>query len=285
MIIVKKKNIGYDNTKRFVFIISSYNSCKFIKRNLNSIKMQKYNKNKYRIIYVNDNSNDDSKNILLKFMSENKTINMDLINNKENMGPAYSRYIAYNKANDHEICIFLDGDDWLVEKETLKILSHVYKNNNIYSTFGSNFPNGRVCGEARYKNIKRETENSFFPHLRTAYAFLCKNIPKKYLKYNNEEWLKVKTDVALFISTIELCNNKYAVIKHKLMHYNMYNSINNTNTGFRNFKINPNKQKSMREKYKKYISNLKKLKPIIDKYSLTPLVSSDTASPGEKSTH
>ena len=67
----------------------------------------------------------------------------------------------------------------------------------------------------------------------------------------------------------------------------MYNSINNTNTGFRNFKINPNKQKSMREKYKKYISNLKKLKPIIDKHSLTPLVSSDTtasdtASPGEE---
>ena len=259
MIVINNNNIGYDDTKKFVFIISSYNSCQFIKRNLESIKMQNYSKDKYRIIYVNDNSSDNSTKIIFDFMSENKNINMHFLINTETMRPAFSRYVAYNKAYDDEICIFLDGDDWLVEKNTLKMISYVYNKFNIFATFGS-----MVNEDWQYKswgNYDRRKHN-YFPHLRTAYAFLCKKVPINYLKYDNKEWFKFKTDVALFTSIIELCNNKYAFIMHRFIYYNRYNSIHNPDTGYQ-CRFKTEEQKKLRALYSEYISNLNKLEPII----------------------
>ena len=259
MITIKKDSIGHDTTKNFVFIISSYNQCQFIQKNLESVKMQDYSKDKYRIIYVNDNSNDDSKNIITDFMLENKCINMKLINNEENMGPAYSRYIAYIEALDEEICIFLDGDDWLVEKNTLKMISYVYSKFDIYATFGSMVDEKHQYN--KWANFDRKKHN-FFPHLRTSYSFLCKKVPINYLKYNEKEWYKFKTDVALFTTIGELCKNKYAFIDYELLYYNRYNAINNPHRGYRC----PNKtqeQEKKRELYKDYIANLKELEPII----------------------
>ena len=156
--------INLDDTHKFVFIVSSYNSSKFIKLNLESIKMQNYNKKKYRIIYVNDYSTDNSKKIILKFMLKNKTINIELINNIKNMGPAYSRYVAYSKTLNDEICIFLDGDDWLVEKNTLKILSYVYKNYDIYATFGwFKVSSGELPPWSKWRDYNRRNQN-YFPH-------------------------------------------------------------------------------------------------------------------------
>ena len=83
----------FDFSSDFVFITSSYNQNQFVEKNLNSIKNQNYPRNKFRIIYVNDNSNDDTEKTVRKFMTRNKDINIELINNQRNMGPAYSRYI------------------------------------------------------------------------------------------------------------------------------------------------------------------------------------------------
>lgn len=287
--IIDKNKIGYDTTKKFVFITTSYNSSKYINYNLESIKVQDYSKDKYRIIYVNDCSTDDSEKILSDFILKNKTINMRVINNKQNMGPAYSRYISYNEASDDEICIFLDGDDWLINKNTLKILSYVYSNFDIYATFGSMDNNAQLINGVLHKGFarrfsmhavtdpltKKPIQNlwfksnyhrkkwNYFPHLRTSYAYLCKKVPTSYLKYNDIEWFKFKSDVALFTSIIELCNSKYAFITLSLIHYNLYNSLYNPDTGC-DCKSKTNEQKQKRSLYGHYISNLKKLEPIIN---------------------
>ena len=134
MIIVDKE-FNYDSSKKFVFIVSSYNCSQFIYKNLDSIKKQNYSS--YRIIYVNDNSTDNSQDILNEFSNNNPDINIELIKNNENMGPAYSRHLACTKSFNDEICVFLDGDDWLINNNALQILSYIYTKYDIYSTFGS----------------------------------------------------------------------------------------------------------------------------------------------------
>lgn len=257
MIKFTKKITEIDNSKKFVFCTSSYNQCQFVNKNLESIKMQNYDKDMYRIIYVNDASTDLTLSYIEKFMKDNQDINFKLINNEKNKGPAYSRYIAYNECNDDEICIFLDGDDWLVDKNTLGTLSYVYKNNDLYATFGSIQGNSHQF----YKWGKYHRKNCFtanYPHLRTAYAFICKSIPEKYLKYNNEEWFLFCTDVALFSSIAELCGDKYGFIKNEFVYYNHYNNNNNQDRGYKY--RNNYKQAMKRINYFNYIIN--KLKPL-----------------------
>ena len=184
---------------------------------------------------------------------------MELINNKVNKGPAYSRWLAYNKAHNNEICVFLDGDDWLINNKTLAILSNVYSKNKIYATFGS--MKDEYWQYKKWKDYNREDHN-YFPHLRTAYAFLCKKVPVEYLKFNENEWFQFKTDVALFTSICELCENKYAFLKTEFIYYNKDNSNNNPNTGF-NCKNKTDIQKQKRILYHNTITSFKKLEPIV----------------------
>ena len=257
MIKFEKPITETDDTKKFVFCTSSYNLPQFINKSLESIKMQNYSKDKYRIIYVNDASTDDSKEYIEDFMKNNPDINMKLINNEKNMGAAYNMRMTSNQCDDDEICVFLDGDDWLIEKNTLGILSHVYKNNEIYATFGSmkgnKYQYNKWCVYIRNTN-----KINFFPHLRTASAFICKNIPEKYLKYKNTEWFKFTTDLAFFTCIAELCGDKYAFIKNEFVYYNQYNCNTNKKTGW---KHNANKFQSLKRKqYNWWIT--KKLKPL-----------------------
>lgn len=259
MIKFEKPITETDDTKKFVFCTSSYNQCQFINKNLESIKMQNYSKGMYRIIYVNDASTDDSKKYLEDFMKNNPDINMKLINNEKNMGPAYSRHISYNDCDDDEICVFLDGDDWLIEKNTLGILSYVYKNNDIYATFGS--MQGHKYQYSSWKIFKRYNKEKYFSHLRTCYAFICKNVPEKYLKFKKKEWLIFQSDTALFTNIVELCGYKYAFIKNHFVFYNSYNCINNKERGWKHHKNE--KQSIKRRQYLRWIVKLKPLDKIV----------------------
>jgi len=258
-----------DDSMNFVFITSSYNQSNFVIKNLNSIKAQNYPKNKYRLIYVDDASTDDTSSICKEFIKNNKDLNIEYIKNIKNQGPAYSRYIAYQKTDDKEICVFLDGDDWLIDDNCLFKISWVYKNTKVDSTYGSNIDvkGGVARWDAqiyyREKNWKG-TEGNIFPHLRTARSYYCKLVPEKYLKFEGE-WLKFCTDCAFFQSIEELTGNNHITLSNKFMQYNNYSDTNNKETGWlASFQDNPKAKKAriMRRNYAKHIKNLKPLNKI-----------------------
>lgn len=67
----------------FTFIISSYNNCKWFERNLDSIKNQTYTK--WNAIYVDDNSNDNTYDLVLNYINDNNLQNkIKLIKNDNN---------------------------------------------------------------------------------------------------------------------------------------------------------------------------------------------------------
>ena len=129
----------------FVFIIPSYNNNKWYKRNLNSIINQRYTK--WRIIYIDDNSTDNTYSLVNKYIKTNGIEEkITLIKNEKNYKQAYSRYIGYNQCNDNEICVLLDGDDWLYDENVLDILNENYVKYNLNISYGSyvKFSNGKV---------------------------------------------------------------------------------------------------------------------------------------------
>ena len=233
---VKIQNIHNDISNYFyeyVFIIASYNNEKNIFKNISSIVNQTYKK--WRIIYVNDASTDNTdmvfKRLIKQYGIENK---VKYIVNDRNMKQSYSKYHAYQMTKDNEIVCILDGDDWLATNDALMILNRYY--NNGYKIVTSNYniiENGRKKGVSTQKyttNIIKNkhykyNSNYAFCHLKTGYSILFKNIPEDNLKYKGK-WLDCCTDIAEMFSVIDLCDSKEIIqIPEILYNYNKDNSI------------------------------------------------------------
>jgi hypothetical protein len=250
------------NNSSFVFIIPSYNGARWIKKVFDSIKTQTY-KN-YRIIYINDCSSDNTIAELQMYKQANPNMNIKIINNNQRGWPAYSRYVACRQTQDHEICVFLDGDDWLVDNDCLKVLAQVYENPNIHATFGSmeNAPwQFKKWKKYNRANIN-DGEGAYFPHLRTTRAAVVKSIPPYYLQTETNEWLHVCTDVALFMAVIEAVGpDGYVFLKNAFVHYNTSNHNKNSKEGYTN-----SKSSDMRLYYRSTIRD----KPVMKRLTYNP---------------
>ena len=89
-------------------IVSVYNTEKYIEKCLDSLLNQTYSN--IEIVVINDCSTDGSLKILKKYAK--KYDNMILIENKENKGLSYSRYVGLEKATGEYIG-YIDSDDYV----------------------------------------------------------------------------------------------------------------------------------------------------------------------------
>lgn len=100
-------------------IIPVYNAERYIEETINTVIMQTYEN--WELIIVNDCSTDKTKDVIEKFIIDNKKKlenKVNLINLKENVGVSKARNTGVDSANGRYIA-FLDGDD-LWDKEKLK---------------------------------------------------------------------------------------------------------------------------------------------------------------------
>lgn len=103
-------------------IIPVYNTSKYLKKCLDTLKFQTYNN--LEIICINDGSNDESLEILQDLQKQDNRIT---VYNQENHGSGYTRNKGLEYANGEYIS-FVDSDDWvlldLYEKFMNKISVH-----------------------------------------------------------------------------------------------------------------------------------------------------------------
>ncbi len=120
-------------------IIPNFNKAKYLSQCLNSIISQTY-KN-WKIYLIDDNSNDNSKEILSKYQNIE---NIKIFNLEENKGPAYCRNLGIQKSNS-ELIAFLDSDDYWPEDKLEKQIKNMLSNNcnftytDYYFFFDDNF--------------------------------------------------------------------------------------------------------------------------------------------------
>ncbi len=116
-------------------ILPNYNSSKFIIKTIESILRQTY-KN-WKLIIVDDFSNEETKNILKK-ISKNKNIKIFFLN--KNRGAGFCRNFAIKKSNSPYLA-FIDSDDIWKKDKLEKQINFMKKNNFLFSytdykTFG-----------------------------------------------------------------------------------------------------------------------------------------------------
>ena len=220
----------------FCFIISSYNNSKNIEKNLYSVINQTYDK--WRVIYINDNSTDNTEELYFSIINNNKNISnkFTYISNNNRYKQMYNKYQGYTLTNDLEIVCLLDGDDWLFDDNVLTVLQKYYAttDNKIITSNYRIYHNDKIIEKTPHnifyskveieKQLIRYIEKWHFKHLKTGYGFLFKSIPEIYLKMN-DKWLDVCTDCAEMFSASEFSNGKILQIDDILYVYNKDNSI------------------------------------------------------------
>lgn len=87
-------------------IICTYNRAQLLKKCIESILDNKYNPDKYEIVIVDNNSNDNTKEIAEKFVESNSNINY-VVESKVGLSYARNRGIEISKG---DIIAFLDDD-------------------------------------------------------------------------------------------------------------------------------------------------------------------------------
>ena len=121
------------NTPVISIIIPLYNAEKTIKSTIRSIQNQN-NFSNYEIIIVNDNSKDNSLEIVYDLQKEDKRIK--LLKNENNMGTLYSRCVGALSAKG-EYIFALDDDDMFFVDDLLKIIYKIASQDN-YDIVGFN---------------------------------------------------------------------------------------------------------------------------------------------------
>jgi len=221
---------------QFCFIISSYNNSKNICKNIESVLNQTYKK--WRAIYINDNSTDDTEEQFFGIMERESAMRekFTYIKNNERMRQMHNKYNAYSMVKDFEIVCILDGDDWLYHENVLQILYSYYStiDAKVITSNYRIFQDNKITNEKpmfRYyseeellKNTVRYNDKWHLKHLKTGYGILFKSIPKKYVQYNNE-WLYMCTDWGEMFSVCELSDGNVKQVNEYLYVYNRENSL------------------------------------------------------------
>ena len=129
----------------FKIITPAYEVEDFIENALTSVFNQDYDNFEY--IITDDCSEDGTVEKIKEFISKTDCGDyFKLIENDENVGALCNQYtmIQDMDAQDEDVVIILDGDDWLANDFVLRRLNEVYEKEECWLTYGSyvRYPDG-----------------------------------------------------------------------------------------------------------------------------------------------
>jgi glycosyltransferase involved in cell wall biosynthesis len=237
---------SYGEQRRIVVISPFWNAESYIEKNIRSVAQQDYNN--YLHILINDASTDNSRQIAENAIKQVQTNNIVLINREQNNGAIFNQLSAIDEyVDDRDIVIFLDGDDWLVNNNTL---FHYY--NDLYNqgyefTYGSMWSvvdNIPLISQEYPQSVKqtRSYRTHLFnwkipyTHLRTVLGEYAKNLDHSVFKDLENKWMKAGHDNPLFYELIEQVEPDRIYCNREIVcNYNDANPLND-------YKVNANDQ-------------------------------------------
>lgn len=216
--------------KMFVIVIASYNNEKYAEENLKSIFSQDYPR--YRVIYTNDASLDNTKGVVFDFIEKNHCEEkFTYIENEINQGAMYNYYTMVSMCNNDEIVVIVDGDDRLFHNGVLTRLNQAYADDHVWMTYGQDTSALFPEGHSQATPISYLIDGSFrklsyrWSHLRSYYAGLFKTIPKQMWTHQGK-FFPMAQDIAQICFLMDRACEHVYFIPDILYLYNPENPIN-----------------------------------------------------------
>lgn len=208
-------------------LTTSYNCEKFIERSLLSIMSQKFKDFK---CYITDDMSTDSTVEKIKSVIQGDDRFILIENHSKLYQPGnYDQIIRWRALDGDEICVEIDGDDWLPNPNVLSKINEIYQDENVWMTSGSfKYHDGRTGfanPPTKFTDIRKQTFT--LSHLRTWKAWLWKKILPEDLKDENGKFWSVAGDLAFMFPMLEMSGEEhYRFLPDINYIYNESNPIN-----------------------------------------------------------
>ncbi len=218
-------------------IIPVYNAEKYIGRCIESIQKQSFSN--FEVILVNDCSQDNSVEIIRKYMKEDERIK--LIDKPQNEGSMLARDTGYMSAEGYYI-VFCDADDALIDN-ALQILHDKITSTDADIVFAGCY---YIVNGGKKRNINRGTEGEIDKETaqkqmlkQQLTAYLWAAIYKKELftehKYESFKNLTICEDRMLLFQLFDNCNKIIVSNEHIWLYFQ--NMSSSTQTAYNDKKL------------------------------------------------
>ena len=174
------------DNQRIVVLTTLYNCDEWIGKCIQSIKDQNYDN--YKCFILNDMSTDSSVERAKEAIGEDSRFVIVENTKKFYQTGNYDQIIRSDEVLDNDICVEVDGDDWLPDSGVFDRVIEAYSDGETWIAFGQfQYADGRK-GFAQQGSVAQCRTNVFtMSHLRTWKAFLWRNIQVEDL-YTHTGW-------------------------------------------------------------------------------------------------
>ena len=131
------------NSNSVLICIFSYNVDKYVERVF--YKLKKFKHLNKTILFINDCSTDNTRNVLKEIKKNNKKLDIKIINNKKNFGYGgnYKIAIKFSLKNKFDKLIFLHGDDQYPANKIDKLVNYLEKSDLAFGSRMTNIKSSR----------------------------------------------------------------------------------------------------------------------------------------------
>jgi len=214
---------------RAVILTTAYNCEQYVEKCLYTISKQSV---KDFVCYITNDMSTDGSVDKIKNVIQNDP-RFVLIENKKKLFQSgnYDQVINSKDFNiqDSDVCIEVDGDDWLRNSKVLENILEKYESRDLWLANGSFvYSDGRPgFASPPLTNISIRNQTFTLSHIRTWKAFLWKQINTLDLKDDKGNYWEVAGDLAFMFPMFEMCPpDKYLFMTEVNYVYNESNPIN-----------------------------------------------------------
>jgi glycosyltransferase involved in cell wall biosynthesis len=211
-----------------VILTTLYNAGPYIEQCIGSIMSQSFKD--FKCYITDDLSTDNSVQLVEDLIKDDDRFVLIKNTVKLYQPGNYDQVIRNNKLiDDNEVCVEIDGDDWLPDSKVLDRINATYQDDNTWIATGSfRYSNGGIGFSSRQDNFNNLRSSTFTAsHIRTWRAFLWRNIQIEDLKDQNGYYWKVAGDLAFMYPMLEMAGeNRYKFMLDVNYVYNESNPLN-----------------------------------------------------------
>jgi glycosyltransferase involved in cell wall biosynthesis len=121
----------------FHIVSTQRNAGRDILRCLDSVHGQRYPKDHFRHLVIDDASTDDTPGILEEWCQRHSGHNVDLVRRSRRRGGTWNTLDGIRQVDSHSIVVELNGDDWLPDPGVLAFLNKVYQDPEVWMTYNT----------------------------------------------------------------------------------------------------------------------------------------------------
>jgi glycosyltransferase involved in cell wall biosynthesis len=214
---------------KMIILTGFYNADYYIERSIASIMSQTY---KDFTCYITHDLSTDNSVALVKEMikDDDRFILMPDYEKKLYQTGNFDRTIRNNpNIDDNDVCIEVDGDDWLPDTGVFNRIWELYQDKDVWIANGSfaysNGANGFSKKQEDFENLRTGVFTA--SHIRTWRAFLWRAIKEEDLKDENGDYWQWSGDVCFMFPMLEMATKKHYRFMTDINYlYNAENPIN-----------------------------------------------------------